>query len=128
MPYNSSMTALMDLEMADVAGAELREADRFPMRSPVRVCPLEDCGTARAVPAQGLNISAKGMAFLASEALAPGMRIHLALPHTGLSARARVRNCERRERGWRVGVEIEGSLAQLTVPIPYGVTKISARV
>jgi hypothetical protein len=108
MPYNRNMTALMDLETAGVAGAELRRADRFPMRSVVRVCRLEDGGTERVA---GLNISEMGMAFLASEALAVGMRILVALPQSGLSALARVRNCQRRELGWRVGVEIEGSLA-----------------
>jgi len=107
MPYNSNMTALMDLEMGDAASAELREAERFPMRSAVRVCRL---GNERTERAQGLNISARGMAFVISEALAPGMRIHVTLPQSGLSALARVRNCERRERGWRVGVEMEGSL------------------
>jgi hypothetical protein len=110
MPYNRNMTALMVPEMAGFANAELRTADRFPMRSSVRLCPL-DGGTERVVPAQALNISALGMAFLVSEALAPGLRVHVALPHSGLSALARVRSCVRRELCWRVGVEIEGSLA-----------------
>jgi hypothetical protein len=110
MPYNRNMTALMVPEMAGFVGSELRAADRFPMRSSVRLCPL-DGEMERVVSAEMLNISALGMAFLVPEAMAPGLRVHVALPHSGLSALARVRNCVRRELCWRVGVEIEGSLA-----------------
>lgn len=101
------MTGFKDLEMIGVAGAEPRKSDRFPMRTSVRVCSL---GNERVEMGQGLNISSTGMAFVISEALPLGTPIHVALPNCGLSALALVRNCGRHELGWRVGVELVGSL------------------
>jgi hypothetical protein len=101
------MTGSTDLEMTGVAGAEPRRADRFPMRTSVQVCAL---GYERVHTGQGLNISATGMAFVICEALPLGTPIHVALPNCGLSALAVVRNCERHDQGWRVGVELVGSL------------------
>lgn len=108
------MTGLMECEAAgvfDVAGADLRGADRFPMRSFVRVCLLENSGTGRVLAAEGLNISATGMAFETCERLTPGTSIQVQLPTSGLSSPARVRNSKRRAWGWRVGVEFAGPLA-----------------
>jgi len=98
----------MDLEVTGIAGADLRQSDRFPMHCPVRVCCLV---TGHAATAHGLNLSAGGMAFVSSEALALGALIQVGLPNSGLSALARVRNCEWQETGWRIGVELLGSLA-----------------
>jgi len=101
------MTGLPELEMTGAAGVDSRKAVRFPMRTPVQVCSL---GNERAETGQGLNISASGMAFVIAEPLALATPVHIALPNCGLSALALVRNCERHEQGWRIGVEIVGSL------------------
>ncbi len=108
MPYNNYMAALNNIEIAGVAGLDSRQSERFPMRCSVWVCCLV---TERSVTAQGLNISARGMAFVTYDALALGTVIQVALPNCGLSALARVRNCEGHNLGWRVGVELLGSLA-----------------
>ncbi|ERR1700722_7500430 len=108
MPYNIYMATLKELEITRFAAAKSPRSDRFPMRCSVRVCCLV---TERAAMAQGLNISARGMAFVTCEALALGAVIQVALPNSGLSALARVRNCQWQDEGWRVGVELLGSLA-----------------
>ena len=102
------MATLQELEVTRFVGAQSPRSDRFPMRCSVRVCCLV---TERAVTAQGLNISAHGMAFVTCEALALGAVIQVALPNSGLSALARVRNCQWQDEVWRVGVELLGSLA-----------------
>jgi hypothetical protein len=101
----TSMTGWMECETAGIPGAvrvDLRQADRFPMRSSLRVCGFENSGK---------ELSAAGMAFLAREALAPGMLVHVELLNSRRIARARVRSCGRRGCAWRVGVEFEGSFA-----------------
>ena len=108
MTNNEAMTGLQEIPATGVAGAESRQSDRFPMHCSVRVSCLV---TERAVTAQGLNISAHGMAFLAPEAMALGAVIQVTLPNSGLTALARVRNCEWHAAGWRTGVELLGSLA-----------------
>ena len=102
------MAATKDMVITGVLGVEPRQSERFPMRCSVWVCCL---ATERSVTAQGLNISARGMAFVTDEALPLGTVIQVALPNCGLSALSRVRNCERRDLGWRIGVELLGSLA-----------------
>jgi hypothetical protein len=102
------MAALQDLEVSGVASLEPRQSERFPMPCSVWMCCL---ATERSVTARGLNISARGMALVTDEALALGAAIQVALPNCGLSALARVRNCEWQNVGWRVGVELLGSLA-----------------
>jgi len=102
------MPVLKGLEIRSFAGVESRKSERFPMRSAVLVCCLgSDC----VVPAQGLNISDRGMAFVISEELPYGALIQVTLPQSGMSTVARVRNCEPNHGGWRVGVELMGSLA-----------------
>lgn len=101
------MTGFAEHAITAVEGVEPRRADRFPMRTSVQVCAL---GHERVEMGQGLNISATGMAFVISEALPLGTPIHVALPTCGLSALAVVRNCERHDVGWRIGVELVGSL------------------
>jgi hypothetical protein len=105
--YNTNMPVLKGLEITNALGVESRKGERFPMRSAMRVCCL---GSDRAAEAQGLNISARGIAFVISEELPYGAVIQVALPKSGLSAMARVRNCEPQDGGWRVGVELLGSL------------------
>jgi hypothetical protein len=107
IPNNRSMTALEDLEITGAAGAESRQSPRFPMNCSIRVSCLV---TEHAMTAQSLNLSARGMAFVAPQALALGTLIQVALPHSGLTTLARVRNCSCLEAGWRVGVELRGSL------------------
>jgi hypothetical protein len=108
MPNNEVMTGLQEIPVTGVAGAEARQSDRFPMHCSVRVSCLV---TERAMTAHGLNISACGMAFVAPDALALGAVIQVTLPNSGLTALARVRNCEWHVAGWRTGVELLGSLA-----------------
>jgi hypothetical protein len=108
MSNNGAMTSSQEIPATGVAGAESRQSDRFPMHCSVRVSCLV---TERAVTAQGLNISAHGMAFVAPEAVALGAVIQVTLPNSGLTALARVRNCEPHAAGWRTGVELVGSLA-----------------
>jgi len=108
MAYNSSMTAWMDTEAARVAAPDARRSARFPMRSGLRICPLE---TDRAMTAEGLNISAAGIAFVIAEAMATGTLVRVTLPNSGLSALGRVRNSRRQGPAWRTGVEFLGSLA-----------------
>jgi hypothetical protein len=108
MAYNKDMAALQDIEVSGVPGVEPRQSERFPMRCPVWVCCLV---TERSVTARGLDISARGLALVTDEAFALGAVVQVALPNCGLSAMARVRNCEWRNVGWRVGVELLGSLA-----------------
>jgi PilZ domain len=102
------MPVLKGLEIRSFAGVEARKSDRFPMRSAVNVCCL---GSDRVIAAQGLNISDGGMAFVVAEELPYGALIQVALPQSGVSAVARVRNCVPHDAGWRVGVEFLGSLA-----------------
>ncbi|MEI9976878.1 MAG: PilZ domain-containing protein [Ignavibacteriota bacterium] len=101
------MTALKDLEVTGVADADSRQAPRFPLNCRVRVSCLV---TERSGAAQGLNISAHGMAFLAPDLLADGTLVQVALPNSGFISLARVRNCSWHEAGWRIGVELLGSL------------------
>ena len=102
------MPVLKGLEIRSFAGVEARKSERFPMRSAVSVCCL---GSDFVMPAQGLNISDGGMAFVLAEELPYGALIQVALRQSGMSAVARVRNCELHEAGWRIGVEFLGSLA-----------------
>lgn len=78
------------------------------MHSSVRVSCLV---TERAMTARGLNISAHGMAFVAPEAIALGAVVQVTLLNSGRNSLARVRNCEPHAAGWRLGVELFGSLA-----------------
>ena len=108
------MAGLTESEKAGIsssAGVDPRGADRFPMRSFVRICRFEKGGTELVRGAQGRGLSATGMAFVTSEPLALGTQIHVELPKSGLSALARVRSCQPRECGFRVGVELQGSFA-----------------
>ena len=60
------MTGWMECETAGIPGAvrvDLRQADRFPMRSSLRVCGFENSGKERVLAAEGLNLSAAGMAL-----------------------------------------------------------------
>ena len=107
MTNNTGMTGLQQIPVTGVAGAESRQSDRFPMHCSVRVSCLV---TERAVTARGLNISAHGMAFVVPEAMALGAVIQVTLPNSGLTALARIRNCECHSAGWRIGVELLGSL------------------
>lgn len=102
------MTSLRGIEITGVAAGEPRRSDRFPMRSAVRVTCLV---TEHTLTAQGLNISAHGMAFVSADPLALGSLLQVALPNCGLSSLVRVRNCEWQDSGWRIGVEMFGSLA-----------------
>ena len=105
--YNVNMTARMDSESAGRGCVDARQSARFPMRSSLRVCCL---ATERALAAQGLDISATGIAFVIPEAMAPGTLVRVALPNSGLTALARVRHCQRHGLAWRAGVELLGSL------------------
>jgi hypothetical protein len=105
--YNTNMPVLKGLEITNAPGAESPKGERFPIRSGMRVCCL---GSDPAAEAQGLKSFAHGRAFVISEELPYSALIQVALPKSGLSAVARVHNCEPQDGGWRVGVELLGSL------------------
>lgn len=111
------MTGLTECEAAGILSAirsESRKAVRFPMRSLVRVCCFDSRGKARPVAAQGMNLSATGMAFVTGEPLPVSALVHVELPCSRLSATARVRNCESLGGSWRVGVELDGAFASIS--------------
>ncbi|HUI54824.1 MAG TPA: PilZ domain-containing protein [Bryobacteraceae bacterium] len=87
---------------------ESRSAVRFPMHSFLRVCWFDQHGTAHHVMAQGLNLSATGIAFMLEEPLPVPTMLQLELPAGRLTAIANARSCEPIDTSWRIGVELEG--------------------
>jgi hypothetical protein len=58
-----NMTEFETIGAPKAMRGDCRIADRFPMRSFLRVCCLESAGRERMVAAEGLNLSATGIAF-----------------------------------------------------------------
>jgi hypothetical protein len=89
---------------------DARKAVRFPLGVGLRVCWSDEWGNTGCLPAEGLNISESGAAFLLEEPLPLAAEVHIELPNSRAIARARVRSCLPQSGGWRIGVELNAQL------------------
>jgi hypothetical protein len=92
---------------------DARKAVRFPLSASLRVCWSDEWGNTGCLPAEGLNISESGAAFLLEEPLPLAAEVHIELPNSRAIASARVRSCLPQSDGWRIGVELNAQLLRL---------------
>ena len=89
---------------------DARRAVRFPLGVSLRVCWSDAWGNTAYLPAEGLNISESGAAFLVKEPLPLAADVHIELPNSRAIAPARVCSCVLQSGGWRIGVELNAQL------------------
>jgi len=106
MGYNGSMgTSRAKLPLPEPL-VESRRAWRQPMTSAVRVGWINDEKRMEYTAGAGIDMAESGLAILAEQRLRLSALVHVEVDERGLVAIGRVRNCVRRGKSWRTGIEL----------------------